>query len=123
MARAIAPTGTTADQADAAVHALRAARGLGGRSFSGPVAQLVSAMQNVPEVTMTTLSRTGDGTLATTLTAASADDIDAVLLTMQNPGYEIGRAPVSPPATNAQPVCPLLLQQKIHTTPTNHEHT
>src|SRR3546814_6460421 len=73
MARAIAPTVTTADQADAAVHALLAARGLGGRSFSGPVAQLVSAMQNVPDVTMTTLSRTGDGTLATTLTAASVD--------------------------------------------------
>src|SRR3546814_15530769 len=93
MARAIAQTVTAADQADGAVHALLAARGLGGRSFSGPVAQLVSAMQNVPDVTMTTLSRTGDGTLATTLTAASVDDLDAVLLPMQKTGYVVTAEP------------------------------
>src|SRR3546814_13734185 len=94
MARAIAPTVTTADQADAAVHALLAARGLGGRSFSGPVAQLVSAMQNVPDVTMTTLSRTGDGPLAPTLTAASVADLDAVRPPMQNTGHVV---PTQPP--------------------------
>src|SRR3546814_19809280 len=93
MARAIAQTVTAADQADAAVHALLAARGLGGRSFSGPVAQLVSAMQNVPDVTMTQLSRTGDGTLETTLTAASVAAIDAVPPTLQTKGYDLTAQP------------------------------
>ncbi|RIA45575.1 type II secretion system protein L (GspL) [Hephaestia caeni] len=93
MAHAIAPTVTTADEADAAVHARLAARGLGGRSFSGPAAQLVSAMQNVPDVTMTTLARTGDGTLTTTLSAASVDEIDAVLLAVQNAGYVVTAEP------------------------------
>src|SRR3546814_19420567 len=74
MARAIAPTVTTADQADAAVHALLAARGLGGRSFSGPVAPLVRAVQNVTDRTMTTLSTTRYGTPATHLPAPRLHD-------------------------------------------------
>src|SRR3546814_8436873 len=72
-----------------------------------PYTTLFRSMQNVPDVTMTTLSRTGDGTLATTLTAASVDDIDAVLLDRKSTRLT--------PVTNAHLVCRLLLEKKKKT--------
>ena len=92
-ARTIAPDVTTAEQAEAAVNAELAARGVGGRGFSGPTAQLLSAMQAAPGVTLAALARTGDGALAATLAAPGVDDIDAVLGTLRGAGYTVTAEP------------------------------
>jgi general secretion pathway protein L len=92
-ARAVAPEVATAAQAEAAVNARLAARGIGGRGFAGPTAQLLSAMQSVPGVTLTALARTGDGALAATLAAASVDEIDTVLATLRRAGYLVTAEP------------------------------
>jgi general secretion pathway protein L len=92
-ARAVAPEVATAAQAEAAVNARLAARGIGGRGFAGPTAQLLSAMRSVPGVTLTALARTGDGALAATLAAASVDEIDTVLATLRRAGYLVTAEP------------------------------
>jgi general secretion pathway protein L len=92
-ARTVAPDVTTAPQAEAAVNAALAARGVGGRGFSGPTAQLLSAMQAAPGVTLTALARTSDGTLAATLAGSSVDQIDAVLGVLRGAGYLVTAEP------------------------------
>ncbi|HVJ00004.1 MAG TPA: type II secretion system protein GspL [Sphingomonas sp.] len=92
-ARTIAPTVTTAEQAEAAVNQQLADRGLGGHGFSGPVAHLLSTTEATPDVTLAALARTGDGALAATLAAPGIDEINAVLVALQRAGYRITAEP------------------------------
>ena len=64
-------------------------RGAGGFGFTGPAAGLITAMQGVPGVSLTTLSRGDDGLVHATLASARADDINKVLLDIQAAGYTI----------------------------------
>ncbi len=89
IARRILPHTTDARQAEVEMDAQLAARGAGGYAFTAPTAGLFAAMQNVPGVSVTALSRDDDGMLRVTLAAAKAEDINSVLVALQAAGFTV----------------------------------
>lgn len=86
-ARQILPQATDAIAAEAELDARLAARGAGGRGFTAPAAALLSAMQDVPGVSLTLLSRDPDGTARATLVGARVEDVNGVLIALQAAGF------------------------------------
>lgn len=96
-ARQVVPGAADLIQAEAEMDRQLAARGAGGYAFTAPVAGLLSAMQDVPGVSLTTLSRDPDGTIRATLAAVKADEINQVLLALQAAGFTITATPSQDP--------------------------
>lgn len=89
LAQQVLPDATDPVQALVEMEGQLAARGAGGRAFTAPVSGLLTAMQDVPGVALTTLSRDPDGMIRATLAAARAEDINQVLLAVQAAGFTI----------------------------------
>lgn len=90
--------GVTAPDAAAAETELDrrlAAAGGGPLAFSVPASALYGAMDDVPGVTLKSLSHRTDGTLTTTLAAPRIDDINRVLIALQTRGYRITAQPMA----------------------------
>ena len=97
LAQQILPGASDAEQALTEMEGQLAARGAGGRAFTAPVAALMTAMQDAPGVSLTSLSRDPDGMIRATLAAAKADDINLVLLAIQAAGFTITATPSQDP--------------------------
>ena len=97
LARQVLPEANDVMQVEAEMDRQLAARGAGAYAFTAPVAGLMSAMQDAPGVSLTSLSRDPDGMLRATLAAAKADDINIVLLALQAAGYTITATPSQDP--------------------------
>jgi general secretion pathway protein L len=97
LARQVVPGATDVLQAEAEMDRQLAARGAGGYAFTAPVSGLLSAMQDVPGVSLTALSRDPDGMIRATLAAAKGDDINSVLLALQAAGFAITATPSQDP--------------------------
>jgi general secretion pathway protein L len=74
--------------AETKIAAQLAQRG-GAGGFTGTMAGLMTAMQASAAVTMTSVNQQADGSLRVRLTAAKADEINAVLLSLQDAGWRI----------------------------------
>ncbi|WP_022681093.1 type II secretion system protein GspL [Sphingobium bisphenolivorans] len=96
-AQQVVPGASDLGQAEAEMDRQLAARGAGSYAFTAPVAGLLSAMQDAPGVSLTTLSRDPDGMIRATLAAAKADDINMVLLALQAAGFTITATPSQDP--------------------------
>jgi general secretion pathway protein L len=92
-AQQVVPGASDLPQAQAEMDRQLAARGAGGYAFTAPVAGLLAAMQDVPGVSLTTLSRDPDGMIRATLAAAKAEEINTVLLALQAAGFTITANP------------------------------
>lgn len=97
QARQVVPGASDLIQAEAEMDRQLAARGAGGYAFTAPVAGLLNAMQDVPGVSLTALSRGPDGMIRATLAAAKGDDINSVLLALQAAGFTITATPSQDP--------------------------
>ncbi|WP_066561536.1 MULTISPECIES: type II secretion system protein GspL [unclassified Sphingobium] len=97
LARQVVPGATELIQAEAEMDRQLAARGAGGYAFTAPVAAVLNAMQDVPGVSLTALSRDPDGMVRATLAAAKMDDINSVLLALQAAGFTITATPSQDP--------------------------
>ena len=97
LARTVVPGANDLVQAEAEMDRQLGARGAGGYAFTAPVSGLLSAMQDVPGVSLTALSRDPDGMIRATLAAARVDDIDSVQLALQAAGFTITVTPSRDP--------------------------
>ncbi|KEQ55362.1 type II secretion system protein GspL [Sphingobium chlorophenolicum] len=97
LARQVVPGATDLMQAEAEMDRQLAARGAGGYAFTAPVAGVLNAMQDVPGVSLTALSRDPDGMVRATLTAAKMEDIDSLLLALQAAGFTTTATPSQQP--------------------------
>lgn len=91
-------TGVTAPDAAAAeteIDRRLALAGGGPLAFSVPAAALYDVMDDVPGVTLRTLSHRTDGTLTTTLAAPRVEDINQALIALQARGYRITAQPLA----------------------------
>ena len=88
-ARSVLPAANDAKLVEEELDRMLGQRGAGGFGFTGPAAGLITAMQGVPGVSLTALSRGDDGLVHATLASARADDINKVLLDIQATGYTI----------------------------------
>ncbi|MDE2562378.1 MAG: hypothetical protein KGL48_09040 [Sphingomonadales bacterium] len=91
------PAATDLDSAERLASAELAKRGLGGAGFSAPTAALLAAMRPVPGVSLRDLGFAADGTLRFTASAPRAEDINAVLLTLQQGGWKVTVPPTLAP--------------------------
>ena len=87
-ARPLLPAADDAKRVAEDIDRMVAERG-GGYAFTGPAAGLLTAMQGVPAVSLSSLGLGDDGLLHATLASARADDINKVLLDVQAAGYTI----------------------------------
>ncbi|WP_348635548.1 type II secretion system protein GspL [Sphingobium sp. Sx8-8] len=92
-AREVVPGASDLIQAEAEMDRQLAVRGAGGYAFTAPVAGLLDALQGVPGVSLTAMSRDPDGMVRATLAAARPEDIDRVLLALQAAGFAITQTP------------------------------
>ncbi|WP_313807353.1 type II secretion system protein GspL [Sphingobium sp.] len=97
QARQVVPGASDLIQAEAEMDRQLALRGAGGHAFTAPVAGLLNAMQDVPGVSLTALSRDPDGMIRATLAAARGEDINNVLLALQAAGFTITATPSQDP--------------------------
>src|SRR3546814_4386508 len=74
LARQVVPGANDLLQAEVEMDRRLAARGAGGYAFTAPVSGLLSAMQDVPGVSLTALSRDPDGMIRATLAAATRSE-------------------------------------------------
>ncbi len=88
LAKTIDPTVEDPDAADARITALFAARG-GRGGFSGMMAGVMTAMQANPNVTLTSVNQTADGSLRLQFSATRAEEINDVLIAIQEAGWRI----------------------------------
>jgi len=88
VASAVVPSVTDATDAELKVNARYAARG-GGGGFTGAMAGLMSAMRGAPAVSLSSVNQSADGALRVQLSAARAEEINAVLLALQDAGWRI----------------------------------
>ncbi|MET0248792.1 MAG: type II secretion system protein GspL [Sphingobium sp.] len=89
IARQVLPQATDAVAAEAELDARLAARGAGGRGFTAPAAALLASIQDVPGVSLTSLSRDPDGTVRAALTGARVEDVNGVLVALQAAGFTV----------------------------------
>jgi general secretion pathway protein L len=88
VAGTVVPGVTDAADAELKVNARYAARG-GGGGFTGAMAGLMGAMRGTPAVSLSSVNQSADGALRVQLSAARAEDINAVLLALQDAGWRI----------------------------------
>ena len=89
IAKPVLPAANDAVLVAEEIDRLLAAQAGGAYGFTGSVAGLMTSMQSVPGVSLSTLSLGDDGLVHATLASARADDINAVLLALQAAGYRI----------------------------------
>lgn len=89
IARQVLLQATDAVAAETELTARLAARGAGGHGFTAPTAALLAAMQDVPGVTLASLSRDPDGTMRASLVGARVEDVNAVLVALQAAGFTV----------------------------------
>ena len=82
----------TVETAGAEVEA-RLAQGSGSESPFTPVAALYQQLQLTPGAAASTLSWRADGTLATSLAAPRAEDLNRILIALQGAGYKVTAVP------------------------------
>lgn len=85
------------ERAVAALDAELARRGAGTGRPAVVIAGLIAAMEPQPNVAIDSLAWNGDGTLAATLGAPRAEDMNPVLLALQSSGFTITAQPRSAP--------------------------
>lgn len=79
-----------------------ARRGEGGASFTAPAAALLAAMRPIPSVALRDLGYAADGTLRFQAAAPTADDINRLLTSLQQDGWQVTVPPsLAPDATGA----------------------
>tara|TARA_R110000782_G_scaffold78276_7_gene155335 strand:- start:7506 stop:8621 length:1116 start_codon:yes stop_codon:yes gene_type:complete len=89
MARTVLPAANDAQLVGPELDRMLGAKSASGYGFTGPVAGLMSAMQPVPGVSLSALSRGDNGLVHATLASARAEDINTVLFAVQAAGYTI----------------------------------
>lgn len=89
IARPLLPAANDAQLVAEEIDRMVAAKSSSGSAFTGPVAGLMTAMQGVPAVSLTSLALGDDGLVHATLASARAEDINTVLLAVQAAGYSI----------------------------------
>lgn len=93
-AKVHAPEAETAEAAEASIDAQLAARGLGGRVATVPLAGLMQAMQPAPTVMAREISA-GEGLVSATLAAPQVDTLNQVLIAVQQAGFVVTATPRS----------------------------
>lgn len=88
FAKTIDPTIDDPSVAEARISGLLAARG-GRGGFSGMMAGLMTAMQANPNVVLTNVSQSADGSLRVQLAANRAEEINDVLIAFQEAGWRL----------------------------------
>jgi len=88
LARTVDPSITEAVEAESKITARLASRG-GDTGFTGVMAGLMSAMRVNSAVSLTSVSQTADGSVRVQLAAASAEQINEVLIAIQEAGWRI----------------------------------
>lgn len=89
LAAPAVPASTPPDRLVAALDDALARRGGGPNSFTVPLAGLYQALSAAPSATVSDLSFTPDGTLTTTLSAATRDELNGVLIGLQRNGFTV----------------------------------
>lgn len=87
-AQTVLPNVTDAASAQVQLDAELARTGKGG-GFTGPLSGLYRALQAAPNVSITTMNHSADGTLRVTLAGTRAEDINAALIALQEAGFTI----------------------------------
>ncbi len=88
VARTVIPT--VADAADAELKiGARFAEAGGSGGFTGAMAGVMSAMRDVPAVSLASVNLGADGSLRLQLAAARSEDINTVLIALQDAGWRI----------------------------------
>lgn len=88
VARTVIPGVADAADAEVKIDARFARRG-GDGGFTGTMAGIMSAMHDVPAVSLASVNLGADGALRVQLAAARAEDINLVLLALQDAGWRI----------------------------------
>lgn len=91
------PSASDLDSAERLVAAAAVRQGQGAAGFSAPTAALLAAMRPVPGLALRDLAFAGDGTLRVTAAAPRAEDINAVLVTLQQQGWKVTVPPTLAP--------------------------
>ncbi len=110
LAQARFPAATDLDSAERLINAELARRGQGGASFAAPAAALFDALRPVPGVRLRDLGYGADGTLRFTAAAPRAEDVNAVLLTLQNGGWNVTVPPALAPDPTGATVAAITLR-------------
>ena len=92
LARTVLPRVESAAEAQAQLDARLIERG-GGLGFSGAASGVFMAMREAPNVSITNMTHSADGTLRVTLSAPRIEDINMVLIALQEAGFTITAAP------------------------------
>lgn len=91
------PSASDLDSAERLVAAAAVRQGQGAAGFSAPTAALLAAMRPVPGVGLRDMGFAGDGTLHATAAAPRPEDINAVLATLQQQGWNVTVPPTLAP--------------------------
>jgi general secretion pathway protein L len=92
LARTVLPRVESAAEAQAQLDARLIERG-GSLGFSAAASGLFVAMREAPNVSITNMTHSADGTLRVTLSAPRVEDINMVLIALQEAGFTITAAP------------------------------
>lgn len=96
------PAASDLESAERLLNAELALRGEGGANFAAPAAALLESLRPVPGVTLRDLGYGADGTLRFTAAAPRAEDVNALLATLQNQGWKVTVPPsLAPDPTGA----------------------
>lgn len=93
------PEAADLDSAERLVAAEAAQQGQGARAMRAPLAALLAAMRAAPGVALRDLAYESDGTLRFTAAAPRAEEVNAVLITLQQQGWKV----IVPPALAPDP--------------------
>ncbi|WP_338466764.1 type II secretion system protein GspL [Novosphingobium sp. ZN18A2] len=104
------PAATDLDSAERLASAEVAKRGLGASGFSAPAAALLAAMRAIPGVSLRDLGFSADGTLRFTAAAPRAEDINALLLSLQEDGWKVTVPPALAPDPTGATVAAITLR-------------
>lgn len=85
-ARTVVPDTSSVEQAQAALEARAASRGVGGRGFSATAARLFAALDQSPAAALTAFDVAADGGVRATIAAPSVNDLDVAVAALRSSG-------------------------------------
>lgn len=85
-ARTVVPDASSVEQAQTALDARAATRGVGGRGFSATAARLFAALDQSPAAALTAFDLAADGSVRATIAAPSVNDIDVAVAALRSSG-------------------------------------
>lgn len=85
-ARTVIPDVSSVEQAETALDARAAARGVGGRGFATSAARLFAALDQSPGAVLTAFELAADGSVRATIAAPTANDLDVAVAALRSSG-------------------------------------